>query len=208
MANSKPKTSAPSPLSSAEALVVGRASAAVTQLTILDDHWTRTAIAVTNGDPGNDVDALGDVVAAIDALLDSSRADFAQLAEIFRAHSGEMRATYEIFVAGKGTGANALSDAGRSGFRTLVEQHGKGDVAAMAADAAARLASTERVSAEKRAITEEFRKLKANKPSDGDFSEDQWVDIVLAAVGISGVLGPEAGAVVAGIAGLLELLGF
>lgn len=208
MANHVPKNAAKSRLSSPDAVVVGRSMAAITEMTILDDHWTRTAIAISNGDVSNDVDTLGDVVAELDRLLDASRPGFGKLAEVFRAHADEMNATYQDVLGGKSTGQLALDEDGRKRLRGAVDMHGKGNIAIMAADAAQRLSGVARVASERQAINAEFAKLKAGKTSDGDLSDDQWLDIGLIAAGMSVVLGPEAGVVVAGIGALLDFLGF
>lgn len=201
-----PKSSTRSPLSSHDALVVARASAAIAELTALDDHWSRAAIAASKGDSGANDSGLGAVVDRLDGLLEQTRTTFAEIADVFSRNAGALNATFKSVIEGKSTGQLALPEPGRRKLQALIDQHGKGDFAVAVTEAARRLASPQRVAAERQAMRGEYDKIRSGAYTDGDFSREEWFDIGLVAAGASAAFGPEAGAIVLGIAGLIDLL--
>lgn len=196
-------------LTSSETLVIAKTMALISELTILDTHWTRTAISLSGKKDDAGLDDLGRVVSNLDSLLVQSQPYFASTAEIFAARAEELRGVYHgiIFDDPVGPeGLSALTPAQREQLQAIIDSLG-GDFAVVVIEAARRLASDDRVASERKAIQDEFSKIRAGNQSDGDFSGDQWGDIMWVSIGASAAFGPEAGAVIMGVAGLIDLVG-
>ena len=186
--------------------------AVVTELVVLDDAWTREAMASSDPATRDDsrVGQLGGVVDRLDQLYGEIGALGSRLGEIFRAREDLLRERYEALVSDEAADrpraprTRSLTPDERSRVRAFVDDRGQGDVVALAVDAAYQL--EQQAGTQRETVRTEYDRIRGGASSEGDIDPDFefWVQAVSLAATLA--LGPEAGGVVELIGGLIAWL--
>lgn len=192
-------------LGSKDVIALSKVTGTISELAILDTHWTSNAIKLSSKSNKAELDDLGLVVKTLEDVLVRSQSAFAQVGEVFQANAGRIEEGYAAIKSGKLSGVAPPSKAKIDEFVAFVDTFG-GNLAEAAIAASRRLASPERVAGERKMLNDEFSKLSAGGSSDGDLTDEQWGDVHLVAMGAAIILGAEAGVVVEAAAALWELI--
>lgn len=192
-------------LTSRDVIVLSRVTGVVSQLAILDTHWTTSAINLSKVSDAKKTGELREVVDALEQVLAASQPDFSEVGDVFQANAEHIRHGFSVVMSGKARGVRPPPPDRLAAFKALVDGFG-GDMAEAAIDASRRLSSSGRIEAERKLLNDEFSKLSAGGASGGDLTDEQWTDVHLVAMGAAIVLGAEAGLIVEAAAGLWELI--
>lgn len=189
-----------------------RATSLITELVVLDDAWTREAESSSDAATRDDgrVEQLGGVVDRLDQLYGEIGELAPRLNEIFSANAELLRQRYEALVAddaGDGPTAaktRSLTADERAKVRAFVEERGEGDLVAFATNGTYQVG--ERAAAERENLSREYGSIRRGNDSAGDMDPDFefWLQAVALAATLA--LGPEAGAIVEVIGGIIDWL--
>jgi hypothetical protein len=166
----------PASLNADEVLHAVAANSNIRRLLQLDGFWTREAQAGGTPTPDRDarVQALAPVVEEMVRLLGEIKSQLPSVRRIFESHASEIAGRFAAVInpdnlAGTRLGAT-LSTAHQDALRTFVEQRAGGDIVALLTGAVDTL--DERADPEADTLTEEFRRLRQTRSSQGDVSEE------------------------------------
>jgi len=183
----------------------------ITELVVLDEAWTREAEASSAPATRDDgrVEQLSGVVDRLDQLYGEIGALSPRLGEIFRAREALLRERYEALTTDDeqrlpNPRTRSLSPEERGKVRNFVEEHGQGDVIGLVTNAAYQIG--EQSSIQVRNLRAEYDTIRRRGTSAGDMDPqfELWLQGIAIAATIA--LGPEAGAVVELIGGIIDWL--